>query len=225
MIRLAPALVAAAVAAMLAGCASFASSTPPLRPQAPPVVATPSVASVNGSLFIPDAHVSLFKDHRLWHPGDLVTINIAQNASASTSDGSNLQKGSSVGLGVTTLLGIKPHVGKFNPSVAANSSMQSKGTGSSSASASVQAQVTAMVTQVEANGVLNLAGRTNVNVDGNVRTVEITGFVRPQDIGPDNVVSSDSIAGMNVQYVGVGPTQGSQKVPGGIRWLAKFWLF
>lgn len=219
-----PALGAAAAAA-LAGCAPFQTVTPPLQPQTPPAIAQPMVASVNGSLFIPGAHVSLFKDHRLWHPGDLVTIDIAQNATASTTDGSNLQKNSSAGLGISTLFGAKPHAGEFSPNVSSSSALQSKGTGSNSASNSVQAEVTAVVTRVEPNGVLNVAGRTNVNVDGNVRTVEITGLVRPQDIGPDNSVSSDAIADMNVQYVGIGPTESAQRIPGGLRWLAKFWPF
>lgn len=215
--------LASACVAALGGCAPFQTHTPPLQPQTPPVVAQPTMASAGGSLFIPNQHVSLFQDHRLWHPGDLVTIDIAQNASASTSDGSNLQKSSSANLGISSVLGFRPRAGKFSPSVAANSALGSKGAGSSTASTSVAADVTAMVTRVEANGVLQIAGRTNVNVDGNVRTVEITGFVRPQDIDAANVVSSDSVADMNVQYVGVGPTESAQRIPWGIRWLAKYW--
>lgn len=215
--------LASACLVALGGCAPFQTHTPPLQPQTPPVVAQPTMASAGGSLFIPSQHVSLFQDHRLWHPGDLVTIDVAQNASASTSDGSNLQKSGSASAAVTNVLGFTPHAGKFNPSVASSSAFGSKGAGSSTASASVAADVTAMVTRVEANGVLQIAGRTNVNVDGNVRTVEITGFVRPQDIDASNVVSSNSVADMNVQYVGIGPTESAQRVPWGIRWLAKYW--
>lgn len=209
----------------LAGCASHPPASQPLPPQSLPVLAEHAVASAHGSLFMPGAHVSLFKDHRLWHPGDLVTIDIAQNSSASTSDGSNLDHTSGVSVAVPTLFGVTPHIGKLSPDVSASSSLKSKGSGSNTASNSVQALVTAVVTRVEANGVLQLAGRTNVNVDGDIRAVEITGFARAQDIGSDNVVSSNDIANMNVQYLGDGPTQGAHHVSGFIRWLENIFPF
>lgn len=216
---------------LLAGCAT----TPPskhayLKPQPLPVKPQSTPKATDGSVFSSTAHISLFQDHRLWRSGDLVTINIAQNATASTNDNSQLQRQSSSAISAKALLGINPVAGhlngsQFSPTINTSDSTKYKGKGQTSASNSVQAQVTAMVTKVEPNGILALNGRTDVNVNGDVRTIEITGYARPQDIGPNNTVSSNNLSNMNVQYVGKGPTQSAHTVPWLLRLLNNFWPF
>lgn len=228
---MAPWVIVLAAAVLLAGCATRAPSskaylTPqpmPVKPQSPP-------QPDHGSVFSPGAHVSLFQDHRLWRSGDLVTINIAQNATASTNDNAQLQRQSSVNDSVTGFLGVPltfgHHAGQqFQPSFTTNSDNSFKGKGQTSASNTVQGQVTAVVVQVEPNGVLSLRGRTDVNIDGEVRTIQITGYARQQDIGPDNTVSSNGLANMNVQYVGKGATQTAKRVPWLQNLLNHYWPF
>lgn len=217
--------------ALLGGCAT----KPPaqksyLKPQPLPVSPQSPPQPEQGSVFSPVAHVSLFQDHRLWRAGDLVTIDIAQNATASTNDDSQLQRQSSSNISAQALLGINPSFGgyngqKFSPTFSTSDATKFKGQGQTSASNSVQAQVTAMVTKVEPNGIIALNGRTDVNINGDVRTIDITGYARPQDIGPDNTVSSNDLSNMNVQYVGAGPTQSAHQVPWLINLLNKFWPF
>jgi len=217
--------------AALGGCAT----TPPtqnayLKPQALPVTPQSPPASENGSVFAPNAHVSLFQDHRLWRAGDLVTIDIAQNASASTDDNSQLQRQASTDNSVSAFMGVPltfgHHAGQqFSPSFKTSDNTNFKGKGQTSASNQVQGQVTAVVTRVEANGILALRGRTDVNISGDVRSIDITGYARPQDIGPDNTVSSNDLANMNVQYVGQGPMQTAHHVPWLQNILNKYWPF
>lgn len=220
-----------ALLALLAGCAT----TPPgpkayLKPQSLPVAPQRASQPADGSVFSPTAHVSLFQDHRLWRAGDLVTIDIAQNASASTDDNSQIQRQSSTNASVAAFLGVPVtfghHAGQqFSPSFDMTGNNKFKGQGLTSASNSVVAQVAAVVVQVEDNGILAVRGRTNVNVNGDVRAIAITGYIRPEDVGPDNTVSSNDIADMNVQYVGVGPTQTAHQVPWLQNTLNHYWPF
>lgn len=226
-------MVAMAIAGMgvLTGCAT----QPPahrayLKPQSMPVKPESSPKATGGLVFSARSHVSLFQDHRLWRAGDLVTINITQNATASTNDNAQLQRQSSVNDSVSSFIGVPLQFGSLNgspfkPSFNTSSNNKFKGQGQTSASNQVQGQVTAVVTQVEPNGVLSLRGRTDVNIDGEVRTIQITGFARQQDIGPDNTVSSNNLANMNVQYVGAGATETAQRVPWLENLLNKFWPF
>lgn len=217
--------------AALSGCATHAPADKAyLKPQPLPVQAKSPTQAANGLVFSPAAHVSLFQDHRLWRQGDLVTINITQNATASTNDNAQLQRQSSAKDGVSAFLGVPltfgHHAGQqFSPSVTTNSNSKFNGKGQTSASNAVDGQVTAVVTQVEANGVLGLSGRTDVNIDGEVRTIQINGYARQQDIGPDNAVSSNQLANMTVQYVGRGATETAQRVPWMQNVLNHVWPF
>lgn len=219
------------LAAALGGCATHPPSPQAyLKPQKLPVKPQSPPQAHNGSLFASNAHVSLFQDHRLWRAGDLVTIDIAQNASASTNDNSQIQRQSSNNLSAKALLGITPTAGhlnggQFSPTISTSSLSKFKGQGKTSASNNVQAEVSSVVTKVEPNDVLALYGRTDVNVNGDVRTIEISGYARAQDIGANNTISSNDISNMNVQYVGSGPTQSAHQVPWLTRVLNKFWPF
>jgi flagellar L-ring protein precursor FlgH len=221
----------AACIVLLGGCAT----SPPshkdyIKPRPLPVVPQSPPPPANGSVFAPVAHVSLFQDHRLWRAGDLVTIDIVQNATASTDDNSQLQRQSSTDDSVGAFLGVPltfgHHAGQqFSPSFSTSGKSNFQGKGQTSASNSVQAQVAAAVVKIEANGVLALQGRTDINVNGNIRTIDITGYARPEDIGPDNTIPSTDLANMNVQYVGVGPTQSAHHVPWLQNVLNKYWPF
>ncbi len=225
------ALALGAGALALAGCAT----APParsafLRPSPMPVAPAATPNSTRGSVFPASTYVSLFQDHRMWRSGDLVTIDIVQQASAQKNDASQLKRQSSTNDSVSAFLGVPltagQHDGKpFSPSFDAGSDQSYKGTGQSSASSSVQGEVTAVVTRVENNGVLALSGRTNVNINGGVRTIEISGYARPEDIGPDNSISSNQIADMNVQYVGNGPVNDAHNLPWFQHILANVWPF
>jgi flagellar L-ring protein precursor FlgH len=101
----------------------------------------------------------------------------------------------------------------FSPSVAATSDQDYAGDGSAAASNNISGQVEAVVTHVDANGILTLAGRTNVNVNGNVDSIMVTGYASPDDIAANTTISSNNVADMNVQYVGNGPINGAHQVP------------
>jgi flagellar L-ring protein precursor FlgH len=203
---------------LLAGCAT----TPPgpaaiVAPAPFPVDVAPPVAVVYGSVFHP-ASGSLYEPRRDWRTGDLVTINIVTSDLANDTDNSALTRKGTLADSMTSFMGIPMSFGHINggslsPEVGATSDQEFTGTGSAAAASNISGQVEAVVTHVDANGTLALAGRTNLNINGNVIAIVVTGYASPDDIAANTTISSNQIADMNVQYVGNGPISGGHDVP------------
>lgn len=204
---------------LVAGCATQAPGKLYfVKPSKFPVEVQPTADAQLGSVFPPEASGSLYSNQRFWQQGDIVTVAVTLDSSAQNNSSGALNKNSSLDFAITKLLGVPPNFGSlagvpFSPSFSWGSKQQFSGTGSTATSNTVTTNIAAVVTGVEPNGVLALSGRTNVNINGNVTGIEVTGYARPQDIGPNNTVSSDQLADANIQYVGTGATNSAQHVP------------
>lgn len=204
---------------LVAGCATQAPGKLYfVKPSAFPVQVQSTADAHLGSVFPPEATGSLYSNQRFWQTGDIVTVAVTLASSAQDNSSGGLNKSSTLNFGITKVMGVSPQFGSlagvpFSPSFSWGSNQKFTGTGSSSTSNSVTTNISAVVTGVEPNGVLALSGRTNVNINGNVTGIEVTGYARPQDIGPNNTVSSDQLADANIQYVGTGATNSAQHVP------------
>jgi flagellar L-ring protein precursor FlgH len=208
---------------LLAGCAT----APPgpaaiVEPAAFPINVQPQLASANGSVFPDTSSGSIYEPRRDWRPGDLVTINIVTSSTAANIDNASLKRTGTLNDSLTSFMGVPLQFGSykgspFSPSVAASSDQEYAGAGSAAASNNISGQVEAVITHVDANGTLALAGRTNVNVNGNVTSIVVTGYASPDDIAANTTISSNNVADMNVQYVGNGPINDAHNVP----WLQR----
>src|SRR3972149_5126821 len=68
----------------------------------------------------------------------------------------------------------------------------------------INLELTAVVTEMLANGNLIIEGNRDVNVNGEKYTIKLSGIVRPIDISIDNEVQSTSIANANIILEGKG---------------------
>ncbi len=205
--------------AVLAGCAT----KPPapaqiVQPAAFPIDVQPQQESLNGSVFPASTSGSLYEPRRDWRPGDLVTIDIVTSAAANNTDNAALKRTGTLNDALTSFMGVPLSFGhlngsSFSPAVAATSDQEYTGAGSATASNDISGQVEAVITHVDPNGTLALAGRTNVNINGNVTAIVVTGYASPDDIAANTTISSNNVADMNVQYVGNGPIAGAHQVP------------
>ena len=141
----------------------------------------------------------LMTDVRARHVNDLVTIRIEENLVASGSADANVTKTSKVDVTMPT-----PFSKLLNKVSPTNSDTEFKGAGGSSRNSTITATLTARVTDVLPNGDLVVEGVRQIEVNTDRQVVVLTGVVRQNDIGLDNVTSSTTVGQLRIQCIGQG---------------------
>jgi len=198
---------------------------------------------LSGSLWS-EGRGSLFADYRARQVGDIVTIRVQETAKASKSAKTDLNRKNDVKLGIPAFFGLeaaanarKARVATANGNgaaaigldlsslLSASSEKKFAGDGSTERSGKLDATLTAVVTRRLPSGNLVIEGRRRINLNEENQYILLTGIIRPQDISPDNSISSSQIADASISYYGVGPVADQQREG----WLAtlvgKVWPF
>jgi flagellar L-ring protein precursor FlgH len=164
---------------------------------------------------------SLYTDVKAHQVGDLLTIQIFEDASAENQTNTETKKSN------TTDISGGPGVGPldFIPlfGVSGQGKSDYKGEGSTDRATRLRARMTARVTGITSNGDLLIEGRRVVGVNDDKEALTLTGVVRPMDVAADNTVPSYVIADAQIIYNGRGPS-GTGARPGLIVRLIN-WLF
>ena len=154
---------------------------------------------------------AFFKDQRAAAVGDIVTVLVNITDAANLSNQSAASRSGDESLGVPGLFGLQAALPRIlsravNPSalVSANSKGASTGTGSIKRAEAVTLRLAGVITQVLPNGNLALAARQEVRVNSELRELQVSGVIRPQDIGSDNTVQHDRLAEARIAYGGRG---------------------
>jgi flagellar L-ring protein FlgH len=182
----------------------------------------PDPTSPSPSLFTANApDLYLYRDVKARNVGDILTIRVIENASATNSATTATQKEGDVSLSAPALAGLEygnPAM-NFSNILQASGGLNFNGTGSTTRSGNLQAAISARVVQVLPNGDLRIEGTKVVTINGERQTLTIGGLVRSHDVSPTNVVSSTAIANMDVKFDGKGVVADSNK-PG---WFYKLY--
>jgi flagellar L-ring protein FlgH len=226
-LRLARCLAPLFAAALLSGCNAWSrlsqiGDTPPLttiqdphqQPGYKPVslpMPTPIVTERRPSSLWQTGSRAFFKDQRANQPGDILTVVVSFNDQAQFNDNTQGQRttqeqdGANI-LGLSWLSGLGAAAGAN----ATNNLFNINGITNNQTVAQIQRQeqvtfnVAAMVTQVLPNGDLVVVGHQEMRVNQEVRDLQVTGVVRPQDISSVNTVSLNKLAEARVSYGGRG---------------------
>ena len=167
---------------------------------------------------------SLFGDRRAAGRGDILTVVIEIDDSASISNTTGRNRNGAQKSGLPELFGIPQRIDENLPEGASmaeayetKSSSTFKGSGSVSRKEQLTLRIAATVVEELPNGVLRIEGQQEVRVNNELRELIVTGFVRPIDVSRDNEITYDKIAGARVSYGGRGqisdmqqPTYGQQ---------------
>jgi len=164
--------------------------------------------SESGSLWN-NSGSTMFTDPKARSVGDLITVLVVENASATRSLGTKKSKSSSRKTGLDAALGLETTMlpqSNINPAAAVNisDSKNFDGSGSTTNSDTLTASVTAVVTQVYPNGNMRIIGRRQVTINHQPQELTFSGVIRPLDIAPDNTVASAKVAQAVVSYGGGG---------------------
>ena len=188
-----------------------------------PEDAAPATATESSSLWT-GANQSLFGDRRAARRGDILTVVIEIDDSASISNSTGRSRSGQQSGGIPDLLGIPQRLNAALPEGASmgdafdmDSSSTFKGQGSVARKEKLALRVAATVVETLPNGVLKIEGQQEVRVNFEMRELIVTGYVRPTDISRQNEITYDKIAGARIAYGGRGqitdmqqPTYGQQ---------------
>jgi flagellar L-ring protein precursor FlgH len=201
---------------LLAGCSHQVAvvQTPTFDQQIP----KPQVSYASGSLWQASSG-GLAEDLKARRVGDIITVVISEQASASKQASTGTKRGSSMSAGMPKLLGLEKLPIKtwadLDQLLSVSFDSKFDGTGSTSRQETLQATMSAKVLEVLGNGNMSIEGRRNVKVNNEDQIIVLTGTVRSRDISADNTVSSALVADARIAYSGKGVISDRQR-PG---WL------
>ena len=218
-LRLATVLVASLLAS---GCASLSPAPPvDVLPTTPPALSTTqrAPAAATGSLYSQASYRPMFEDRRARLVGDLVTIQIIENITASQKSSSTVDRSSDVSGGITAL----PFVGSTftdKTKLAAKSGNAFAGKGGTESANKFEGSITTTVIDVLPNGHLVVAGEKQIGVNQNVDVLRFSGTVDPRLLQPGSIVNSTQVANVRVESRGRG-AQSEAQIMG---WLGRFFM-
>lgn len=155
-----------------------------------------------------DYSINLFSNNKAMVVGDIVTVIIVEDASATNQTQMKLTKESKINLGGQgsgTLDFIPLFGGKLNYK------KEQDGKGQTTLKGKMNARVTAEVVEILPNGNLIIEGSRTVQINEDVDEITVRGVIRPEDIAADNTVLSTYLSEAQISYTGSGPNKHSSR--------------
>jgi len=161
---------------------------------------TPAQPSA-GSLWAPSSRITdLGSDLRAIQVNDLVTIVVAEQASAVATGATQTSRKSSVGAAASGSYQAKSVAASLNTA----NDIELNGAGSTSRGTQLSTTLSARVTHVLPNGYLVLEGTKDVQVNSEHQLIKVRGIIRPIDLSPGNIITSTQLAQLEINIDGKG---------------------
>lgn len=193
---------------------------------AAPITVPSPAKPAPGSLWVPGSR-QFFKDSRARDVGDIITVIVSEQASASSNAKTDASRKTDQRAGITNLLNLNRYITRNNIPLDAtglvglNSDRDFQGEGKTDRKDSLSASVAAVVMQVLPNGLLVIQGQREVLVNYEKQIMTLSGIVRPEDITAGNTIPSSKIAEARIAYAGQGVVDDQQSAQYGARFLDK----
>lgn len=178
---------------------------------------THAEVSVSADLFDPFAGRSLVADLKASSVGDTLTVLVVESAIAETSARTRTDKDADFSIGL------------FDSTSSHDAGLQVGGGTDGDAvtrrAGKIQAQLSARVVSVDANGNLIIEGHQRITVNGEEQSILIKGGIRKSDISRKNTVLSSRLVNVEIQYTGDGIVNEAQKkgiIAAALSWLGLF---
>ena len=175
-----------------------------------PELAVTTTRAVTPSLWTGERG-SLLGDRRAIQRGDILTVVIEIDDSASISNSTDRSRSGSESLSIPNLFGLPQRIDGSLPEGAAlssavdfNSNSTFGGDGSVQRNEQLELRIAATIVDVMPNGVLSIQGTQEVRVNFEMRELLVSGFVRPEDISRQNEITYDKLASARISYGGRG---------------------
>jgi flagellar L-ring protein FlgH len=151
---------------------------------------------------------AFFKDQRAAQVGDLVTILVAMNDTANMKNATITNRTSAETGSLAQFFGLQtrlpPSISDPSKILNVGSTNNNGGSGQIQRNDTVMIRLAGVVTQVLPNSNLVVSARQEFRVNHELRELQVTGVIRPQDIASDNTVHHDRMAEARIAYGGRG---------------------
>lgn len=219
----------------LSGCGASTepeiSMKPPAYVEELPPKQSDNIQTAPGSLFGKGDN-PLFSDKKAMNVNDLVTVVIQESTSQSTQANRSSSKNNTSNLSGGTLTAggqlanVANNISNYsNIGFQTNSSANYTGTGAQTRKESFNTTVSTRVIKILSNGNYFIEGSRELLINGEKQIIQLSGVIRPYDIGQDNTIDSRYIADAKILYKTEGDVATSTKKPWGTRFFEAIWPF
>lgn len=167
------------------------------------------------SLYDESQYKSLVMDHRGFKVGDILTVLIYEEASATSSAASGSDVSMAVGVNASSV--------NSNGSASLGASNEFDGGGTLARSGKLKASVSVSIKEVLENGDYIINGDQQLIFNNETQFISVSGRVRSVDVSVDNLILSTKLAESKIEFTGEGLLSSAEK-PGVITQFFN-WLF
>jgi flagellar L-ring protein FlgH len=184
-------------------------------------------------LFVCDTHaqslwkedsLSMVADKRATSIGDIVTILVQENNTATKDNNTRTSKNTGIDAAIEAFLyspeasGLLTKKGKM-PAVRMNAKQEFEGGGRINNNERVTARIAVRVIDVLPNGNMVLEGTRQIAFSGETQDAILRGVVRREDVAANNTVFSYNVADATIRYISKGTVSDNQRKG----WFTKVW--
>jgi flagellar L-ring protein FlgH len=167
-----------------------------------------------GSLYAPSGRLAdATRDLRANQTGDLITIVVSENTTATATGGTNTSRKSAAKNQIAALAGTLPAGSAVASLLDLTNSQQLQGTGQTNRTMTLSNTITARVTDVTPMGMLRIEGTKEIMVNSERQVIALRGLVRPADLSTANAVQSTRVADLQLFVNGKGVVEDAIKRP------------
>jgi flagellar L-ring protein FlgH len=173
------------------------------------IARTPST----GSLWMDSGRLAdLGADYKARHVGDLITITVVQNITATNGGSVSSTRNLSASSGISSLpaqLKTANVASLFSPT----SAYSLAGKGQAATTSSLTTSLAGRVVAVLPSGALVIEAERELTMNNERQTVLLRGLVRPGDVAPNGAVASNAIANLELELKGKGVISEGNRPP------------
>ena len=171
---------------------------------------------------------NMFYDYRARRVGDVLTILVEENTGFDAQEKREMEKKTKAdmalgGSGSSSALGKALRSFAYDLDLNSSSQRSFDGKANSTIDRKFTDRLSVVVIGVMPNGNLVVEGYRQRMITREMRTLRVTGIVRPADIGPTNVVQGQFLANLHISYEGRGPESSYTNNGWGGRIFNKIW--
>jgi flagellar L-ring protein precursor FlgH len=217
-----------AIVYLLQGCATepvdmVLRPSPEFQPVYPLASDRPKVAT--GGIYSNRQSDAWFGRGRNYQVGDIITVLLNEATQAARTQNTDVSRESKNSLPS----GLNSKIGSMSPflngiDVTANNN-SSKGAGKADQQASLSGSVAVTVVEILANGNLMVRGEKKLGLSEGTEVIQVSGVIRPEDVGPNSTVQSRRLANAQIAYRGSGDLANATRAGWGTSLMHKFWPF